>query len=123
MDSPSPESSLIAKHLKAVPSEPDGSPAGIPGSSSADRRTPGSVGGKVPEKRGNKSQAWPQRTAIGMKLRLNRELCLAEKRLECDVSCPEWGQPDHMVPSLSAQLQQALHKLLDPLKCQFLDWR
>lgn len=56
-------------------------------------------------------------------IQTHRELCLAEKRLECDTSCPEWGQPDHMAPSLSAQLQQALHKLLDPLRCQFLGWR
>lgn len=59
----------------------------------------------MPEKKGNKSQAWSQKAAIGLKLRLNRELCLAEKRLECCTLCSEWGQPDNIMPSLSAQHQ------------------
>lgn len=95
-----PRALTDGKHSKMAPSESDGSPAGILGSSSVDRRTPGSVRGKVPAKRGDRSQAWSQRAAIRLKLGLNRELRLAEKRLECPTLGSEGSARQHHAKSL-----------------------
>lgn len=108
MGSPSLQSLRTAKQPpKKAHSESDGSPVGIPGSLSVDRRIPGSVRGEVHSPaREEEPRMVPENQPLGLKPRLSRELGLAEKRLECYPPCSKWGQPDNTLPRLSAQQQQ-----------------